>query len=923
MFKAIWKFCVVQVSILSLLMATTFAITPEEAQRLVNETQAKANAAAIEAQNTVNQNTGVSKDALTSGDVRRVTQEQINQAQSKTPTAEGVSTAAQRQYEIAKNNLEERKADLADAYSGLDRREIKQKEAALASAQSACPGFIPGSSDSDGGYTPDVGTCSSAANRNAIVVAISELTTAKIPNYDRSNVAQARAAVKAAEQTVIAAGHEAQYGAQTAAGAQAIVAAAKEIDASIEEEFKKDAAGKTKEGGIIDLIKKSTTDKTLTNRYQDLGAYNSQLQQDIVMLIIGQVTSRFSACTTAPDIQLGIGAGQAFIVGEVAEYAQAEFLKEKLEAALMDQSSGPYDKQIDAFRTLRSEYQEVLVSAKNKQNLRNLSLTAFYDAAALAAAEAVENESWGVACINENTNKVSRGSNQGGDNIMMYVAMAAAAYAIPYCGGCAAAAVYLIMKGKSEKDKNSCESGGGATAQKTIDRKKACDTLGTDDMFIPTNEPIITASKTIRDRCLADGEAVSALAGKGCQNYSSNGAGPYSACDKATDAYRRNMVSCPVSVLSAGKVATLETSGVTSEEGREFVRKASEGVSRTVDLRMASPRHRIIVWTAFGELANTSVETNKAMIIAIEAQLQKIDGIIAGLEGETKGTIIGKALNTNGPSINTQDILTDANRAINFKNATACLTGTGKNCKSVSSALKSLSGFNNLPFDLRTSTVNVSAGLDTINNTKTLSSGNLSSITKASKEQASIRNSLQKKKGQLQLLASATNSKIELDKESDLLRGDLTKKISKAVGGSGQSIGGAGDSSLFGKGAGYGSGKSDSKDSTGNQVAVVPAMNFDANAGGTGSNYLGRQGSGGVFGDKNSSANAAGQNEEVTDKNHNDNLKLADAISARNKAGKDKYQSNDGQTIFERVTNAYIRNYDKILTKKKDKDLNE
>ncbi len=54
-----------------------------------------------------------------------------------------------------------------------------------------------------------------------------------------------------------------------------------------------------------------------------------------------------------------------------------------------------------------------------------------------------------------------------------------------------------------------------------------------------------------------------------------------------------------------------------------------------------------------------------------------------------------------------------------------------------------------------------------------------------------------------------------------------------------------------------------------------------------------------------------------------DSKKLAEAIEARNKANKDKYSSKEEQTLFEKVTNAYIRNYDKVLTKKKDKDVTE
>ena len=76
-------------------------------------------------------------------------------------------------------------------------------------------------------------------------------------------------------------------------------------------------------------------------------------------------------------------------------------------------------------------------------------------------------------------------------------------------------------------------------------------------------------------------------------------------------------------------------------------------------------------------------------------------------------------------------------------------------------------------------------------------------------------------------------------------------------------------------------------------------------------------GSGGSKSDKDEKgSNGNGMSDE-------DSRRLAAAIEARDRASKDKYQSREDQTIFEKVTNAYIRNYDKILTKKKDKDIVE
>lgn len=96
-------------------------------------------------------------------------------------------------------------------------------------------------------------------------------------------------------------------------------------------------------------------------------------------------------------------------------------------------------------------------------------------------------------------------------------------------------------------------------------------------------------------------------------------------------------------------------------------------------------------------------------------------------------------------------------------------------------------------------------------------------------------------------------------------------------------------------------------------------------SGGYGSTYGSGSGSGSGHrssssGSKSGVTDDKSVNAEVVDE---DGRRLAEAIEARNKANQSKYQSNDEQTIFEKVTNAYIRNYDKILNKKKDKDVIE
>jgi hypothetical protein len=100
-------------------------------------------------------------------------------------------------------------------------------------------------------------------------------------------------------------------------------------------------------------------------------------------------------------------------------------------------------------------------------------------------------------------------------------------------------------------------------------------------------------------------------------------------------------------------------------------------------------------------------------------------------------------------------------------------------------------------------------------------------------------------------------------------------------------------------------------------------------SGGKGLNSAGGVRYGAGSGSSSGSGNGTGSSSEAAvenagaHSNGTDQQSLADAISARDLKGKNKYESTEEQTIFEKITNAYIRNYDKILTKKKDKDVIE
>ncbi len=140
--------------------------------------------------------------------------------------------------------------------------------------------------------------------------------------------------------------------------------------------------------------------------------------------------------------------------------------------------------------------------------------------------------------------------------------------------------------------------------------------------------------------------------------------------------------------------------------------------------------------------------------------------------------------------------------------------------------------------------------------------------------------------------------------------------------------GGSGGSWGSGLGSSSGAGSSGDGSSSADKDAAARAA-YGAVGAGAGA-YGAESGTGALFGSGSSSSSsgskygssAGGYGAGGKAGNSDDQNKLSDAIDARN-ANNGRYQSTDGQTLFEKITNAYIRNYDKVLSKKKDKDVIE
>lgn len=652
---------------------------------------------------------------------------------------------------------------------------------------------------------------------------------------------------------------------------------------------------------VVTIVKNATTTTILDDQYKDIELYKTERQQDIVMFVIAQTTERLKACNQPPDVKAAIEAGKVFLKGEVAEYKEAVRLKKEIEKTLQEVVGET--KQLAIFYQLRKSYHDILTSTRTKQTLRNLATDAFKNASALAAAEAVEDESARNSCQDMNTQKTDKGKDDANSMDMMKMACYAAAMIGCYMAfkadapeWCAVGAVCLALSFLAKDDKKSCEQGAQATNTRIAERDTACNQLGTEDMFKTSEAPTTTASKFITDNCLHAGSTVSQGAGQGCQRHSSSGAGPYPTCDAALKAYERNMVACPVSVLTDALNANLESAGIASEVGKEFVATASKKISRALDLRMASPYQRAYVWEAFSDLAKEASDINKKMIEAIEKQLADLEKLIAELERLNKGTPTGKTTNTlakNKTFLNGANITIGGN-----ENTIPC---TGNNCSAVADNFANTSGFENLPLQLQEATLNLAQNIDAINSGN-IGRGSATSVLRTSTRNKAINDILARKKKLIENLKKKNGQNLDLNKETQNFKNSI-----KAISSNGAHI----NSKSSSAGHWSGSGGSENNINT-NKDEKNGGPNFEyAPYARTNPLMLGTKSS-----DPNSSKSERNYGKKPQTEEELVNEKTIDEVIMARDKNSELYTSSEKTGLFEKITNAYIRNYDKLLTKK-------
>ena len=656
---------------------------------------------------------------------------------------------------------------------------------------------------------------------------------------------------------------------------------------------------------IIEAVEKATLGG------DNSAEYKQELQKDIVMVIIGQTTSRLSVCSSAPDMKVAIAAGSNFINGEIAEYLKTQALQKKMKEIIV--STKKYDEQIQYLVTLRKEYATVLESTEKKNQTRTLSKDAFLNAATLAANETIEVESLAKACQDQNNSKVQSGQGQANNQIMIFLALAAMYYSYPYCAGCAAAAAVLALKLLAEGDEKSCQAGGSQTNNYLTETKFACNELGTYEMFKTSDNPTTTASKTIYDNCITASTKVSGNAGSGCKGYSGNGAGPYSSCDMSLDAYKRNMVHCPVSVFNpASNVDPVKATGVTAGEvsgvSIDFILSSTQSLARALDLRMASPYQRTIVWKAFANLTEVAIATNEGSIAKIKANIDKLDKLIAELMRLNNGNATTNAVASGIKPIQSQETDTTA------PNINGSSSSSNMIHKGLSSSLGSSKSFVQSSAFVQDITSKLAVELENkdYSSSDKLNSG-LSSADQKNRSKA-ILDAYKAKARQLETYMKSQGKNVNIDQEASKLSKELLTAVAKDSGKiSGFSNAVASYSS--GLSANSTSDASGAADKAKHQLEVpnftIPSANPDIALP--------------SFSNGAKAATSADKKAVTTPDTSatesEENIVIENAINARDQKKDDKYNSKEEDSIFTKLTKAYIRNYDKVLKKKEKPQL--
>lgn len=198
-----------------------------------------------------------------------------------------------------------------------------------------------------------------------------------------------------------------------------------------------------------------------------------------------------------------------------------------------------------------------------------------------------------------------------------------------------------------------------------------------------------------------------------------------------------------------------------------------------VDLLMFVPRNRAIAWGLFAGLALMSAKSSDNVMKKLDANIAKIDSILADLNKLSKGV---KTQNLSQQGINLATVNPNAIAPISFSTnaatTTDCMAGNNStNCAKLSNQLSSMPGFANLPDSFKDIASQSVALGDSLSGSKGLTGSTLASAESLGAKQNAIAKLLENRQAVLNKL----NPKTTMKKEQDKLQKSMAASIKKAL----------------------------------------------------------------------------------------------------------------------------------------------
>lgn len=449
--------------------------------------------------------------------------------------------------------------------------------------------------------------------------------------------------------------------------------------------------------------------KTETNKFDSVGG--SDMLASITMLATGAIAARMAIAyksnlgAVPTDVMIAAVGGIAFIAGEVMSNMKYKNTMDAMTADVTKSSDGKTDQaQIDRLQDLKKSYEEAKKTTSTKKTLQMAAAAAFGIASATSIYLSFQEDAMDAACTGAMTT-----AQAGLKTCAASAATGVGATEAAACSACMAELTpYQVLynanttetkipeptnikeaKAKAKQamlDKPPCLVSTGATVKViasgiTSACKPALTMKKVMEVFTPAPKAVVTGSIMLNNILFGGQRAVAT-------NYEL-----YQSRESDSLFYKSLNLLFPKAEASWLPLLGLGAGALAS------FTLISGTLGTAIDTQMFVPMNRAIAFGVLAGLSFLAANASQDQMDKIDANIKKIDQILADLNTMQKGvqsTNVGEqqiqlaAFNPN----NTQPVQINPNAAVK----TDCATSSGSsNCPSISGQISSMPGFATLP----------------------------------------------------------------------------------------------------------------------------------------------------------------------------------------------------------------------------------